>query len=336
MTGLPKISVIVPVFNAGDKLVPSIESLLNQTLEDLEIIIVNDASTDNTGAVIDQLAQASRSIVPVHFAENKGVHEARLAGLKKSTAPWIGFLDADDFARPNMFAILHSTAIDKDVDIVICGSDRVTEQGKVIAPKLRFKHSEKVDKDVFERFCRFDFGTGMLWNKLFKRSVIEPWFELHFPWRQSINEDLLFNIGCFYRAETVYLCKETLHEYVLNETSVTSTTVNAKAYVSTYRAAALAVSLFSDLGDEALIKVLDMYRTQLSWGDYQIVNVGSIMFYEEELKEAIDLINRVRPAALALLTARQRPPLVGAREALKSLIRKGLLVFGFGSIATLR
>ncbi|MCS5856864.1 glycosyltransferase [Klebsiella pneumoniae subsp. pneumoniae] len=87
----PKVSVIVPVFNAGAKLLPSIESLLNQTLKDIEIIIVNDASTDNSGSVIDQLAKENTNIVPVHFSENKGVHEARLAGLKKSTAPWIGF-----------------------------------------------------------------------------------------------------------------------------------------------------------------------------------------------------------------------------------------------------
>ncbi|GEN29586.1 hypothetical protein HVA01_32320 [Halovibrio variabilis] len=329
MAALPKISVIVPVFNAGNKLVPSIESLLKQTLNDLEIIIVNDASTDNSGVVIDQLAQANNNIVPVHFTENKGVHEARLAGLKKSIAPWIGFLDADDFARPNMFAVLHATAIDKDVDIVICGSDRVTEQRNVMAPKLQFKSSEEVDKDVFRRFCQFEFGTGMLWNKLFKRSVIEPWFDMHFPWRQNINEDLLLNIGCFYRAKSVYLCKEILHEYVLNESSVTSVTTNAKAYLNTYRAAALAVSLFSELGDEVLSKVIDMYRTQLSWIDYQIVDVRSILSYEEEFKEAVDLINRVRPAALALLAARQRPPVIGTRLALKLLIQKGLSVAGF-------
>jgi glycosyltransferase involved in cell wall biosynthesis len=322
MTALPKISVIVPVFNAGNKLIPSIESLLSQTLDDLEIIIVNDASTDNSGEVIDQLAQANSNIVPVHFAENKGVHEARLAGLKKSTAQWIGFLDADDFARPNMFAALHAAAIDQNVDIVVCGSDRVTEQRKVIAPKLRFKRSEKVDKEVFERFCAFDFGTGMLWNKLFRRSVIEPWFELHFPWRQDINEDLLMNIGCFYMARSVYLCEGRLHEYVLNKSSVTSNATNAKSYVKTYRGAALAVSSYSRLGAEVVTKIIDMYRTQLSWGDYQIEDVASIMAFEKELEEAVALIASVRPSALALLTARHRPVLVGARLALKSLIHR--------------
>lgn len=320
----PKVSVIVPVFNAGEKLVPSIESLLNQTLKDIEIIIVNDASTDNSGSVIDQLAKEYANIVPVHFPENKGVHEARLAGLKKSTAPWVGFLDADDFARSNMFETLLSAAVDNDVDIVVCGSDRVTEQRKVIAPKLRFRRSEKVDDNVFERFCAFEFGTGMLWNKLFRRSVIEPWFGLHFPWRQSINEDLILNIGCFYNAKSVYLCKDSLHEYVLHQASVTFMASPEKAYVNTYRAAALAVNLCSELGDDALPKVIDLYRTQLSWKDYQIGNVASIMGYDAELKEAVKLISETQPAALALLAARQRPLLVGARLAVKSLIHRGL------------
>jgi glycosyltransferase involved in cell wall biosynthesis len=336
MAALPKISVIVPVFNAGDKLVPSIESLLNQTLKDVEIIIVNDASNDDTGEVIDQLAKANNNILAVHFTENKGVHEARLAGLNKSTAPWIGFLDSDDFARPDMFAVLYSAATNNNVDIAICGSDRVMKQRKVIAPKLRFRDSEKVDENVFESFCRFEFGTGMLWNKLFKRSVIEPWFDLHFPWRQSINEDLLLNIGCFYHAKSVYLCKEILHEYVLNESSVTSTNTNTKAYVDTYRAAALAIALFSEFGNEALARVIDMYRTQLTWGDYQIGEVDNLIPYEKELNEAVELISRVRPSALALLTARQRPPRIGARLALKSLIQYLLAVAGMGSRATRR
>lgn len=315
----PKISVIVPVFNAGSKLVPSIESLLNQTQKDLEIIIVNDASTDNSGAVIDQFAQANSNIVPVHFSENKGVHEARLAGLKKSIAPWIGFLDADDFARPNMFAVLHIAAIDQDVDIVICGSDRVTEERKIIAPKLRFKRSEKVGKDVFERFCRFDFGTGMLWNKLFKRSVIEPWFDLHFPWRQSINEDLLLNIGCFYRAKSIFLLQDVLHEYVLVDDSVTTKMNNSWAYVETFRAYVLAIICYKKLGPNAISPIIDMYRTQIGWGCYSLLKSNSLADYEERLEEAVQVLCSENPYALAAIVARQQPSVVGARLAIKSL-----------------
>lgn len=320
----PKVSVIVPAYNAGETLYGSVGSLLSQTLGELEIIIVDDGSTDQTRAVIERLATENSNVVPVYLAVNKGVHEARLAGLSNASASWIGFMDADDYVRPNMYSCLLSAAIDNEVDIVVCGADRVTAERKLISPKYQFPRSRKIEADVFNKFCNFEFGTGSLCNKLYRREVIEPWFTLHFPWRQSINEDLILNIGCFYNARSVYLLKDQLYEYVLNQASVTSTITTAKAYVNTYRAAALAISLCDDLGHEALPKVIDLYRTQLSWGSYQIGNVASIMGYDAELKEAVKLISETQPAALALLAARQRPLLVGARLAVKSLIHRGL------------
>ena len=328
MINAPSVSVIVPVFNAGQGLERSLKSLLDQTLENLEIIVVNDASTDNSAAVLNRLASENRNIVVIHLAENQGVHEARLAGLKKATAPWIGFLDADDFARPDMFERLLDVADRQDVDIVVCGSWRVTSDRKPIAPKLRFKRSKKIDSDVFGKFCRFEFGTGMLWNKLYRREVIDPWAAMPFPWRQNINEDLLLNIGCFQKAQAVFLLDEILHEYVLNESSVTSTSDNAKAFVDTYRACALAVSIFSALGGDVMGKIIEMYRTQLSWDDYLIDDLNTVLAHEEKLKEAVDLISRSYPPALALLPARQTPVMVGARLAIKSLVYRCLSLAG--------
>lgn len=319
MSFLPKVSVIVPVFNAGEKLVSSIESLLNQALKDIEIVIVNDASVDNSGSIIDQLAKEHTNIVPVHLSENKGVHEARLAGLKKSTAPWIGFLDADDFARPNMFSKMYAAAVDHRVDIVVCGSDRVNEQRKFVATKLQFNRSEKIDVNVFERFCAFEFGTGMLWNKLFKRSVIEPWFDLHFPWQQSINEDLILNIGCFHNAESVYLLKEKLYEYVVSEGSVTTEMKKCWAYSETFRAYVLAVTSYQALGMNAVSHIVDMYRAQLSWGSYQIDSMNELSRYHAKLAEATMYLAHRAPFALAAISARKPQTMVGGRLALISL-----------------
>src|SRR5690606_6405438 len=99
----PKVSVIVPVYNAGEYLLLSVESIINQTLKDIEIILVNDGSTDSSGLVIDSLAQDNGNIVNVHLPENRGVHEARLAGLRKAKGDFIGFMDADDYVRPHMY-----------------------------------------------------------------------------------------------------------------------------------------------------------------------------------------------------------------------------------------
>ncbi|SOB74540.1 Glycosyl transferase family 2 [Marinobacter sp. LV10R510-11A] len=329
MVNSPDVSVIVPVFNGGDGLEFSLRSLLKQTLKKLEIIVVNDASTDNSEAVINHLASENGNIVAIHLPENQGVHEARLAGIKKAAAPWIGFLDADDFARPNMFEVMLGAGKQENVDIVVCGSYRVTPERKPIKPKLRFKRSKKVDSDVFEKFCRFEFGTGMLWNKLYRREVLTPYGDMHFPWRQNINEDLLLNIGCFYKAESVFVSDEVLHEYVLNESSITSTINNAKAYVDTYRAYALAVSFFSELGSDVMRNIIEMYRTQLTWGGYLVDDVTKLMGHQKDLNEAADLIYRSFPAALVLISARQRPTRVGARLAISSLMNRCLTLHGF-------
>ena len=328
MSKTPLVSVILPVFNGENHIERSLRSLLEQTLHDIQIITVNDGSSDRTQSIIENFSHLDNRILPINLPKNCGVHEARLAGLRHASGEWVGFLDADDFARTDMFNLMHNVATAHNVDIVVCGSYRVTTERKIISTKLRFRKSQRVSSHVFERFSRFEFGTGSLCNKLYRRDIILPYADMHFPWRQNINEDLLLNIACFYQAKSVYLCKEILHEYVLNKSSVTSNTTNAKAYVDTYRAAALAVSFFSEIGDQPLAAVIDLYRTQLSWGNYQIGDIATIMPYEEELKEAVDLINRVKPSALALLAARKDSPIVGTRLAVKSLFYRLFMIFG--------
>lgn len=315
----PKVSVVVPVYNAGEKIVSTVQSLLGQSLTLLEIILVNDASSDNSAEIINALAETSNRVIAVHLNENSGVHEARLAGLRRASAPWIGFLDADDYARPEMFDVLLMAAESNNVDIVVCGSDRVTSERKIISPKLRFSSSKKVSKDVFQRFCKFDFGTGMLWNKLFKRSVIEPWFDLHFPWRQSINEDLLLNIGCFYQARSVYLLSDVLHEYVFDKNSVTSKMESGWAYVETFRAYVLAVTSYQHLGARALFSIIEMYRNQISWDTYRVPCSDDLNIYRDRLEEAVRMLCDQNPYALAAIASRGSSDTVGARLAFKSL-----------------
>lgn len=328
MIEVPDVSVIVPVFNAGKGLEATLRTLLNQTLKNIEIIIVNDASTDNSADVINLLAAENDNIVPIHLTENMGVYEARLTGIKRAAAPWLGFVDADDFVHPGMFEVMLGAAKKHDVDIVVCGANRVTPERKPIGAKVRFECSKKVDTDVFEKFCRFEFGTGMLCNRLYRRDVITPYADMHFPWRQNMNEDLLLNIGCFHKADSVYLSDEILYDYVLNPSSVTSTTNNLAAYVELYRAYALAVSNYSKLGSDVICNIIEMYRIQLLWEVYQVDNINEILVYEPRLKEAVDLIYQSYPIAAAVLTVRQRSVWVRSELTFKSIVHRLLSALG--------
>lgn len=316
------VSVIVPVFNGAQTLERSVASLLDQTLNTLEIILINDASSDETGSLIDQLAAKHPQIKALHNERNQGVHETRLNGLRAATAPWIGFLDADDIARPEMFEKMHTAGEQQRADIVVCGAYRVTGDRKVIGPKLRFRRTATVTHDIFHRFCQFRFGTGMLWNKLFRREVITPYAELHFPWRQNINEDLILNIGCFKDAGTVHVMKDMLYEYVFRETSVSSSGSVERACLQTLRAYAIAVSLFHDYGDDILAEITNMYRQQLSWPPYQLADTRSMASFGPEVTEAVELIVRYYPAGLGgLVTTPPSAPMSLGRVA-RALSRK--------------
>ncbi|MBR3300751.1 MAG: glycosyltransferase, partial [Clostridia bacterium] len=114
-----KVSVIVPIYNVEKLLKKAVDSLVNQTLSDIEIILVDDGSPDNCGRIIDEYAKEHSNIVAVH-KENGGVSDARNVGMSKATGEYIGFLDPDDFAEPEMFEKLHSCAKENDSDLVFC------------------------------------------------------------------------------------------------------------------------------------------------------------------------------------------------------------------------
>ena len=321
MSDLPVVSVIVPVFNAAKSLRASVDSLLKQSLTGLEIILVNDASTDQSGLIIDNLAADYPHILAVHLKQNLGAHEARLEGLRRSSAPWIGFLDADDYARTDMYARLYGTATAQDVDIVLCGSNLVSADRKVLATKVSFSSPKRVEERLFERFCTFDLGTGALWNKLFRRELIEPFFFLNLPWRQRLNEDFILNLACFSRARSIFLLPDSLHEYASYGQGVTARLPPALAYVETYRACAAALNALKGLTEEQRGWVIQAYRIQFSWPECVISNHRELKSYGPELAEAANLLAAVDPASLAGLSARLSPPRGRVRAALEAILR---------------
>lgn len=305
MIASPEISVIVPVYNAGEKLIPSVESLLSQTLKEIEIIIVNDASIDNTSAVVDQIASQFRNVTPIHFRENKGVHLARRMGVMSANAPWIGFLDADDYARPEMFQSMIQAGTKEKVDIVLCGSYRVSPQREIMRKRSSFKKNVRIEDNIFEKLCNLEFGDGALWNKLYKRELITHVFSKDYPWRQNINEDMIVNIGAFREAKSVFLMRKILHESVANSLSVTAQTKVETAYVETFRAYAAALYAYREFSLSERFMITSLYARQLEsirCTDKERKIISE--FYTSELKEAADSILETYPQGLPLVSCR--------------------------------
>jgi glycosyltransferase involved in cell wall biosynthesis len=299
----PKVSVIVPTYNSANSVASSLASLFAQTLREIEVIAVNDASTDDSGNILDRLARDEPRLKVVHLTKNGGVHEARATGLRASTAPWIGFLDADDFARPEMFEALHKACEASGADISVCGADRVSMDREFVAQKVFFSRSEMIAEECFRKFCQGRFGSS-LWNKLYRRDIILAAGLDPFRWRQDDSEDTLVNLGCFMRASKVQVIHDVLYEYVLNKSSATETFDAATAFCATLRAFALAVDRYCNCGELVLGEITRLYGRYLADECYRVARQEDLIAHESAFAEAVRLVADKHPLGLAALVKR--------------------------------
>lgn len=120
MENKPLISVIVPVYNVQKYVRKSVESILQQTYKNLEIILVDDGSTDESGKICDMLARSDNRVTVIH-KKNGGLSDARNAGLDRATGELIGFVDSDDYIEKNMYEVLEERMRINEADISCCG-----------------------------------------------------------------------------------------------------------------------------------------------------------------------------------------------------------------------
>ena len=128
----PIVSVLVPVYNVEKYLPRCLESILQQTLSDIEVICVNDGSTDQSAQILENYAEIDKRIIVI-TKENGGLPSARNAALNKACGKYIGFVDSDDYIQPDMFEKLVNTAEKKSSDIVICGANIFPETPKIFS-----------------------------------------------------------------------------------------------------------------------------------------------------------------------------------------------------------
>lgn len=125
-----KISIIIPVYNLEKYIKRTAESVLKQTYTNIEVIIVDDGSSDESWKIIQKIADKDNRVIPIH-QENGGVTSARLKGVRRSTGEWIGFVDGDDEIESDMYEILLNNAKKYNADISHCGYQMIFEDGRV-------------------------------------------------------------------------------------------------------------------------------------------------------------------------------------------------------------
>ena len=159
---MPKVSVIVPIYNVEKYLEKCINSLLSQTLEDIQIILVNDGSKDNSGNISKEYEKNNKDRVIYVEKENGGLSDARNYGLKYATGDFIAFLDSDDYIEKNAYEEMYNKAIEENADYVEC--DFIWEFPNKIRMDKQYPYKNKKEMLSFVRV--------VAWNKLIKRQLI--------------------------------------------------------------------------------------------------------------------------------------------------------------------
>lgn len=222
---MPTISVIVPVYRAETFLVACIESVLSQTLRDFELILVNDGSPDNSGDICRAYAQKDSRIQYLE-QENQGQAAARNYGLRKSTAPWIAFVDSDDVIHPQMLESLYHGAVDNEVPISMC---RYVEGNQMPADFLRtrtpvFRQLSMAEDSLVELYDREEYPGWVACTKLVRREIVEN--DPFTPGR--VFEDNEVVCRWIYQAKVLAATEEDLYYYRTNGDSTTKSQFSLK------------------------------------------------------------------------------------------------------------
>jgi len=206
----PTVSIIVPIFNTAPYLGLCLESLLTQTLESFEILLIDDGSTDGSGEICDHYAGRDERILTIH-QENGGLPNARKRGIESARGIYVGFVDSDDWVSPTHFERLTAAAKLHDVDYVFTGFKRHGPQGTSVesnSARLGLYESQQVLSDLLPRFLpsRQHFGYGIIpsaCTKLTRRKLLARASEF-VDSGLTAGEDLVLSLGSLALAESAY------------------------------------------------------------------------------------------------------------------------------------
>lgn len=217
---IPKdlISIIIPAYNIGDMLCTCVETVLAQTHRNIEVIIVNDGSKDNTSAVMEQLATLDSRVIAIH-KENGGVTSARLTGVRAAKGNWIGFIDGDDQIEPHMFAQLLNNALKYDADISHCGYqmifpsrvDYYYNTGRIVEQTHETALKDLIDGKFVEPALCTKLYRRSLFNKLLDEQLMDPTIRNF--------EDLLMNFYLFRESQRAVFEDICPYHYILRQGS---------------------------------------------------------------------------------------------------------------------
>ena len=208
-----KLSIIVPVYGVEKYIDKCLNSLVKQSLKEIEVIVVNDGTKDNSQKIVDKYVKKYPDKIKSYIKENGGQGSARNYGLKKASGEYIGYVDSDDFVEKDMYKKLYNKAKENNYDIVVCGNYNVSEdyQNKNIDAFINNYNTDYTDlENIF-------FGKMAVWNKIYKRDIL---IKNKLEFKEKVwYEDLAFTLKAIMNSNTFAFIDEPLYDYLIREGS---------------------------------------------------------------------------------------------------------------------
>lgn len=276
-----KVSIIVPVYNVESYLRRCLDSLINQTLEEIEIICVNDKSPDNSIEILKEYEKKyPHKVIVINSTVNKRQGGARNLGMRKARGEYIGFVDGDDWVREDMYEVLYSNSLSATVDCVGCNLIKVTDGKEEVLSQF----SDFIDKEENDVYLDYEIKgklisfPGSVVTKIYKRELLIE-NSLFFP-ENLFYEDNYFNPIVALHLNSFKAVKDSLYYY--NQNNITSTTSrkNSNHHLDRIKTAEMLWFKFSELDRENEYEdSLEYLFTEL----YYIHTVSTLLYYYDEI-----------------------------------------------------
>ncbi|WP_143865650.1 MULTISPECIES: glycosyltransferase family 2 protein [Bacteroides] len=301
----PKISCIIPVYNAEKYLHRCLDTVCNQTYSNLEIILVDDGSSDNSGSLCDTYAAKYHNIKVYHIS-NSGASSARKIGLDMSTSEYVTFVDSDDYVEQNYVSAMYEALQKYGTTIAGCGTQCIKYGDKVRMiddPQIKILK----DDELMTRFFNYEFWA--LWGGLYPKTVFTG---IHFP-KATLSEDYFIKCQMFLRDSQMAYVDAPLYIYEKHEGSLSNTKLSARAFeefentLNVYELIKEQIPQYSQLAlknaVETTIKLLLMGNAELR-NSYKAQYVSIRRFLNEHLSEIYHnryLLGNVKTIAVMLI-----------------------------------
>lgn len=204
-----KISVIIPIYNAERTLKKCLDSILNQSLKEIEIILINDGSKDKSDNICKEYLQKDKRVLYIN-KKNEGCSTTRNLGITIAKGKYLTFVDPDDYLEKEMYRTMYDIAEKNNLDIIICGFKILDENYNYLEKVEPIRYLEKVN---YFKIKNKSFNSPC--NKLYKKELLKN-NNIYFPKNTHMGEDLVFNIKSFYFSEKIDVVKECYYNYYNN------------------------------------------------------------------------------------------------------------------------